>query len=158
MVKYIRLGDLDYNSTADNSSYQDFNISQIFKHPNYTYPVNYNDIALLKLDKPAIFDEFVQPACLHVEKQFNSSSNAFVVAGWGNTDFVSDKNTFLRKAIVDVFPYDDCKERFSNDSKKLPRGIVEDLHICAGSEVHVNNTCQVFWFLYLFSFVLYYFA
>ena len=36
---------------------QDFNVAKIIKHPSYHSPIRFsNDIALLKLDKPAILN------------------------------------------------------------------------------------------------------
>lgn len=145
VVKYVRLGDLDYNSNNDESVYQEFNVSKIFKHPNYSFPVVYNDIALLKLNKPARFDVFVQPACLHTEKLINYSTAELVVAGWGKTEALADKgSSHLRKAVVQLFSDDICKDIYKNDSRRLFRGIDADLQLCAGSEVDESNTCKVF--------------
>lgn len=143
-VRYVRLGELDYEVFSAFNPHQDFNISSIFKHPNYTYPATYNDIALLKLNKPATFDEFVQPACLHTDKQINSSNAELVIAGWGKTEaFAAGGSSRLRKATVELFSHDDCSKVYGKDRRKLGKGIVEELQFCAGSNVDESNTCQV---------------
>lgn len=143
-MRYVRLGDLDYSTNKDNASYQDFNVSKALKHPNYTYPFTYHDIALLKLDRPAIFDDFVRPACLHTKKDIDASNAELVVAGWGKTQALADEgSSSLRKAAVAIFPYDVCSQVYLQDRKKLNKGIVEEFQICAGSYVDENNTCEV---------------
>lgn len=64
-VKYIRVGELDYRSTTDSAEPQDFTVTQVIKHPQWKPPLQYNDIMLLKMNKPAKFGIFVRPICLH---------------------------------------------------------------------------------------------
>lgn len=144
-VKYVRVGDLNYKTDDDRSRYQDFNVSQIFKHPNYSSPVTYHDIALLQLDKPAVFDEYVQPACLHTEKHINFTDGNLLVTGWGKTEALAPEGSpHLRKAIVQPFAHSVCSEIYLKDPKRLQNGIVDDLQLCAGSRVDESNTCEVF--------------
>lgn len=50
----IRVGDLDLKRTDDGASPQDFNIKNIFTHPNYQIEFKYHDIALFELDRNAM--------------------------------------------------------------------------------------------------------
>lgn len=138
------MGELDYTIITNATLYQDFNVSKIFKHPNYTYPSTYNDIALLQLDRPAVFDEFVGPACLHTEKEINTTNGELVVTGWGKTEAFAEKGSSqLRKANVEPFSHNDCNEVYKKDSRKLSNGIDHELQFCAGSYTDESNTCQV---------------
>ena len=56
------------------------------KYSNEAYGVEYNDLAILKLETPLVFDHHVQPACL--PDPSTSSENIedmAVVSGWGKT-------------------------------------------------------------------------
>ncbi|XP_053681639.1 serine protease 7-like [Sabethes cyaneus] len=63
---------------------QDIAIEQIIKHPNNNDPGLANDIALIKLRKPAnVSSEFVRPICVPVEKDFPLSENALLyISAW----------------------------------------------------------------------------
>jgi hypothetical protein len=45
----VRLGDVDLNSAEDDHFVQQFYVYRIFKHPEYNYDTNENDIALIQL-------------------------------------------------------------------------------------------------------------
>lgn len=66
-MKFIRLGELNL-ATLNDADPQDFYVAEIFKHPDYVPPSRYNDIALLKMDRPTRFNELIRPACLQVAK------------------------------------------------------------------------------------------
>eukprot|EP00795_Rhopilema_esculentum_P002362 gene2362-18002_t len=57
-----RVGEHDRRSNDGNE--QDIQVSRIFKHPSYSRRVINNDIALLKLSKPAKYGKYVSPVCL----------------------------------------------------------------------------------------------
>lgn len=134
---------MDYTTDNDNSQYQDFNVSKVFKHPNYTFSSTYNDIALLKLNRPVIFNEFVQPACLHSSKEFNYFGDKFVIAGWGEAKSLANEgSSHLKKAYVTVLPHNICSEAYPK-SRRLHNGIVEELQLCAGSYDDETDTCGV---------------
>lgn len=86
----------------------------------------------------------MRPACVHTEKEIDLHDGSLLVAGWGKTEHLADKgNARLKKAGVELFSHEACSEVYEKGSRKLERGIVEDLQVCAGSKVDVNDTCQV---------------
>lgn len=140
----MRLGDLDYSTDSDNTRYQDFTISETIKHPNYSYVSSYNDIALLKLHIPAIFDDYVKPACLQTKNDIEFYAGALMVAGWGATQYNENVGSpQLRKAAVEVFTQESCSNIYPKAPRGLNMGIVEELQICAGSYIDESNTCKV---------------
>lgn len=148
-MKYVRLGDLDYKTDTDNTTYQDFTITKIIRHPNYTYTNSYNDIALLELDRAAVFGDFVRPACLQTETMVNDNNGVFMVAGWGATQYNgASGSSQLRKAAVEIVPPDTCRDVYPVVSRTLNRGIVDELQICAGTYNDEGSTCKVFVFTF----------
>lgn len=143
-IKYVRLGDLDYAIDSDESQNQDFNVSEIISHPNYKYPLPYHDIALLKLNKPVILNDYVKPVCLHTEKGINVTDGDLVVAGWGKTEYLAPEgSSHLRRAKVELVPLESCSEFYPKAERTLKMGIVDDWQVCAGSNIDESNTCQV---------------
>lgn len=142
-MKYIRLGNFHSTTNENGSHYQYFNISETFGHPNFTKRSFYNDIALLKLNKPAIFNEFVGPVCLNTEKNINFSSAYLVSAGRKLRHDAKDssENSFrLSKTRVALFSREDCSMVYSAYLRGRDRRIDEKSHICAGS---YNNTTYI---------------
>lgn len=127
-------------STTDDARPQDFCVSTKFLHPNYSRSSHYHDLALLKLDKRATFDEYVKPVCLNIE---NFIPQGLIVTGWGNTAFFGESSSHLLEAPVYTIDNKQCKATYSNVSKKkLRNGIVESLQICAGHP-EGKDTCPV---------------
>lgn len=79
----VRLGEVDFD-TPDESETQDRNIAELTPHPDYIADQKYNDLALLKLDKPVKFTAFVRPACLHTSKKIAPIA---IATGFGKTSF-----------------------------------------------------------------------
>ena len=64
---------------------QEREVIEAIKHPDYKLPSKYNDIALLKLDKPLELNADVRPACLETEPQ---PPGKFAIAtGFGKTSY-----------------------------------------------------------------------
>lgn len=139
-AKWVRLGDLDLKTITDDAKPQNFIVSKAFKYPSYKRTSHYHDIALLKLHKKAIFDDYVQPACLH-----NGYLNpaGLSVAGWGKTDYFGYSSSHLLQATVFLVYNKKCRATYSSVSKrKLRGGIVDTLQICAGHP-EGKDTCPV---------------
>lgn len=63
-------------------------VAERIKHPEYRPPLKYHDIALLRLDGDAVFEEgFARPACLGVEPDAESRHKKGTATGWGLTEW-----------------------------------------------------------------------
>lgn len=58
-----RVGEHVVSSTRD-GKHTDIQVEKIISHDNYSKSRHDNDIALLKLSRPATFNKFVKPVCL----------------------------------------------------------------------------------------------
>jgi hypothetical protein len=54
-------------------------------HPDYKLPARYHDIALFKLNKKVVFDAYIGPATLQVEKDFKEKTG--IATGYGRMDY-----------------------------------------------------------------------
>lgn len=73
-------------------------VVDVFRHPDYKPPAKYNDIALLKLDRPVDFNEYIRPACLYISNTFEV--NKTVATGWGKINFGKRVFCFTSDIIV----------------------------------------------------------
>lgn len=64
----IRAGLIHLKTDVDHL--QNIGISDRIPHPDYSAKSKYNDIALLKLNENIEFNEYVRPACLNFDNNF----------------------------------------------------------------------------------------
>ncbi|XP_032874735.1 transmembrane protease serine 9-like [Amblyraja radiata] len=63
-------------------------IRRIMTHPNYSIPRNFNnDIAVLELSSPLIFNDFIQPICLPPSSKVFPPGERCTITGWGTLAF-----------------------------------------------------------------------
>lgn len=138
----MRIGDLELDTDRDDAQPQEFTISQKIRHPEYKPPSQYNDIALLQLNKAANLNTYARPACLYIKP---SMSATFAVAsGWGKIGFTDDISKKLLKVTLEFFPQAECNNSYrKNIGNRLQYGIVEESQVCAGSHTEKKDTCQV---------------
>lgn len=73
-------------------------------HPKYRRSQNYNDIALVSLEKPLSISETVKPVCLQTEPLQESSSNSntsFMAIGFGATENEVRSDILLKSANLE---------------------------------------------------------
>ncbi|XP_025835354.1 serine protease snake-like, partial [Agrilus planipennis] len=138
--KFVLIGDLNINRTDDDARPQLFNVKEKIYHPNYRPPSSYNDIALIKLDKPAILNTYVRPACLYTDPEIRTTKA--LATGWGKIGFTKATSPDLLKVALEIFTYDRCRQAYKNLQLKLPNGIQERSQVCWGSQTEEKDTCR----------------
>lgn len=140
-INWVRLGDLNIKNSND-ATVQNFAITTRIRHPDYKPPVQYHDIALVKLDRPAVFSDYVKPICLYTSKELTGAVP--VATGWGRTQYGGQSSDLLKKVELDLYSIEDCRTTYASVSqKRLPKGIVDETQICAGGVNEEKDTCQV---------------
>lgn len=139
-VKYIRLADLDYETEDDDAHVSQFDVNEIFVHPNWKRQSYYNDIALIRMNGKAEFNQYIQPACL---PQWDTVMSEKVVAtGWGATSSSSIRRSNLQKVPLNLVSFHDCKLTYPANRKVL-NGLLNRTQFCAGSKTGERDTCVV---------------
>lgn len=123
-------------------------VKAIYLHPEYKESENKvadnklhsippdNDVALLQLETPAIFDNFVSPICLLPQgAQFPAGKECYVT-GWGHTQWRGTKPDILREAKVKLVHEDTC------NAEKSYGGAIHNRALCAGFEEGGVDACQ----------------
>jgi Trypsin len=123
----VRLGEWDTSTEHDCDSnnspevkdcvdqrVQDITIEKIIQHDGFIKTAAYvhNDIALLRLNRPAVFNKYVQPICLpRSEKLLTAQldNSSVQVAGWGFfKNFTESK--IKMKSSMKVMPTAQCNQ------------------------------------------------
>ncbi|XP_057319392.1 serine protease snake-like isoform X2 [Microplitis mediator] len=130
------------NSKNPRPSMQERDVIERITHPDYKLPLRYNDIALIKLEKPVDLNAEVRPACLETEEILKEKK--FIASGFGKTAYEAETGSDdLMKVTLDKIETDECKEKFKSElgSKQMPEGLKETM-ICAGVMEGGKDTCQ----------------
>ncbi|XP_037088976.1 phenoloxidase-activating factor 3-like [Pollicipes pollicipes] len=111
---------------------QDFTPVEVLPHPDYSKPNRYwNDIALLRLDRPVSKNAGVSPICLpfgEARTRDYTGSNMWV-AGFGLTEAFGDSSNVLMELRVPVVSNQRCAAVFRRQQARIgPK------QICAGAE------------------------
>lgn len=77
----VKLGAHDLNKGDQNVVVR--NVKQIFVHPDYDEETVANDISLVQLSEPVIFNERIQPICLPKPNEVFKAKTNCIAAGWG---------------------------------------------------------------------------
>jgi len=75
----VRLGEYDFN-IKNETKFVDHRVTDIRMHPDYDETTHVNDIAIMKLKKPAKYSSIIRPICLP-EKNMEVYNKNAVVAG-----------------------------------------------------------------------------
>ncbi|EDV42198.1 uncharacterized protein Dana_GF17862 [Drosophila ananassae] len=99
-----------------------YTVEEHWIHCNYNSPSYYNDIALIRLNEPIVFNEVTQPAPLPTEPLANGTT--LLLTGWGSTELWGDTPDILQKAYLTHVDYPTCQAMMSNDPMNGP------CHVC----------------------------
>ena len=129
---FVKIGD-------DDSDPQTFRVSRVIAYPEYRYPRQYHDIALVEVDRGIRFDNYFGPAC--VNSRTITGNNSVIATGWGSTSLFEDNSDVLMKVNLELFKFDECHPKYER-SRFLEIGLIEDQHLCAGSRNEQKDTCE----------------
>uniref|UniRef100_A0A6B2ELD2 Putative trypsin-like serine protease n=1 Tax=Phlebotomus kandelakii TaxID=1109342 RepID=A0A6B2ELD2_9DIPT len=140
----VRLGKVTLKTNDDTATPQDIPISQIFNHPDYKRSRNYNDIAVIRLARPAEMNENVKPACLYTDLDDVSDNVPLIVTGWGSTSVERrERSGVLLKTNLTSVPLDRCNRTFSDlpPTRHLPN-LLDEGQLCAFDVTRKNDACE----------------
>lgn len=128
----VRLGEYDFTKATDNNP-SDFDVVDIRMHVDYDKNTQENDIALLKLDRPSTFNQFVWPICLPPAGNSFERDQGYVI-GWGTIYAGGPVSTILQEVIVPVWSQNDCNGAYP--------GKIKSTMMCAGAKAGGKDSCQ----------------
>lgn len=101
------------------------------------------DIALMKLDKPFVLNEYVSTASLPYPDQ-KHEGNA-ILTGWGSISRTrqSESPEVLQAANLPLLSYEECKEALDNRLEKEGRNPLHPTNVCTGPLDGTASACKV---------------
>ncbi|KAK3747290.1 hypothetical protein QZH41_010827, partial [Actinostola sp. cb2023] len=130
---HIRMGAHKRTSTVGTE--QDFKVSKIIKHSSYQSHKSYShDIALLKLDRPALLDKYTNIVCLPESIPDVSAGSGCWITGCGTLSSGGSQPETLQQASVPIVHQDTCMKSYPNE--------IDDTMICAGLQQGGIDACQ----------------
>ncbi|XP_044625141.1 vitamin K-dependent protein C isoform X1 [Equus asinus] len=133
----VRLGEYDLRRRENGEV--DLDIQEVIMHPNYSKSSSDNDIALLRLARPATLSQTIVPICLPdsglSERELTQAGQETVVTGWGYRSETKRNRTFVLNFIkVPVVPHSECVRTMHN--------LVSENMLCAGILGDTRDACE----------------
>ncbi|KAJ0172183.1 hypothetical protein K1T71_012156 [Dendrolimus kikuchii] len=128
----VRLGEYDLTRSNDSRSYN-FRVIEIRRHEKYDSKTYYNDVAILKLHRPAVFNTYVWPICLPPPGMQMTNETAIVI-GWGVQFIGGPKSNVLMEVSVPIWDHQKCKDAYVER--------VSAVNICAAGYEGEKDACQ----------------
>ncbi|CAI9616659.1 unnamed protein product, partial [Staurois parvus] len=134
---YVRLGEYDRRTLEDTE--QQIAVTRLIIHPKFDPATVNNDIALMRLAQPAVYDKYVLPICLPSyglsEKNLTVEGTETIVTGWGFQDQSHRNRTMILSYIqVPIVSSNICSEVMS--------ARVTDNMLCAGILGDIQDACS----------------
>ncbi|XP_062977533.1 transmembrane protease serine 12-like [Elgaria multicarinata webbii] len=111
-------------------------VRAITVHTWYNRETYENDVALFKLSKPIIYNDYIQPICLPDKSLRLTKDTECYIAGWGMQREDGTGTLQLQEAKIRIIPLDICN-RYD-----WYGGSVSSNNLCAGSETGRVDSCQ----------------
>jgi enterokinase len=108
-------------------------VTKVIMHPSYSPTYWRNDIALMKLDTPITYSNYIVPACIP------SSSASFpgkqsIATGWGTTSSGGSVSRYLMQVQMPFLTDARCKQKYAQADIATM--------VCAGETGQNKDTCQ----------------
>ncbi|XP_064074322.1 trypsin, alkaline C-like [Vanessa tameamea] len=137
----VRLG-----SSLSRFGGQLYRVENWVKHPGYSWPKLYHDIAILKLASPAIMSNRVALARIAGPNYIVADNTTVTAAGWGVLEFGGEPPEILQHVDIKKVNHDICRENYAELQSSLGELEVPNVTsemVCAGIlDVGGKNTCQ----------------
>ncbi|KAB7504011.1 Trypsin-1 [Armadillidium nasatum] len=124
----------DWVLSKNDGTEQERKIVAQIKHEDFSKTTFENDIALLKVDHPFHFNEYVGPVALPTQGQV--TEGFCNVTGWGTTEFLGSQSDILQVVTIPVISDEKCRKYYYGEND------VADSMICAGFPEGGKDSCQ----------------
>ncbi|KAL3285736.1 hypothetical protein HHI36_000263 [Cryptolaemus montrouzieri] len=99
-------------SPCTDTRIQEVKVKSVIKHSEFSTVTGYADIALLKLERPVKYTDWVRPVCLS-RKVVNDIGQKAIVAGWGMENYITrERPSGLKELTMEIIAGKVCKTSF----------------------------------------------
>ncbi|XP_043996530.1 enteropeptidase [Gambusia affinis] len=110
-------------------------VDQIVIHREYDRLTKHDDIAMMRLQQPINFTQWVQPVCLAAEGQNFAAGRRCFIAGWGREAEAGSLPDVLQEAALPLVEQTQCQ-------LLLPEYTITSSILCAGYPEGGVDSCQ----------------
>ncbi|KAM4632608.1 serine protease 27-like [Discoglossus pictus] len=114
-------------------------------HPKYKGEATSGDLALVELDAPVTYNNYILPICVPSSDQELPSGKMCWVAGWGNVknDVKLSPPYTMQEVDLPIINTSACNDMYL-ETYKLDKGVkfIEDDMLCAGYKEGQKDSCQ----------------
>ncbi|KAL9697334.1 hypothetical protein quinque_000775 [Culex quinquefasciatus] len=125
----------------DLDNMQESTLKRFIPHPDYKPPSKYNDIALIEVDQPFKYDDYVNAACLFTSLDDLQPSRLLVASGWGLTE-AETRSDVLLKVNLTTEPLKQCDQEYRTavgpQSTKLANGVIASQYCTIGARIETG--------------------
>jgi len=108
----------DFQRDVKENGEQVISIEKITVHQSYG-DLYENDIAILKLQKPANFNSQVGPICLPQKNKAISTKSKCIALGWGANQYSAPKADFLKTMKISLVSQKTCEKKNTHRGKTI---------------------------------------
>jgi prostatin (serine protease 8) len=125
---------------GDVNQWQEANVVERIVHPDYQGGVNPNDIALLRLATPLVFNDLVKPIGLPTAGAI--PEGATVLSGWGSTStgIIANYPNHLQTVDMEIIPIPECGDALTSVLGS-PEPLA-DTNVCTGPLTGAISACS----------------
>lgn len=148
-VSFVRVGETDLSTPIDCKStsaadcaelYQDIPVARFIRHKRYSVSKKKNDIALIKLTKPAKLNHNVRPICLPLQEMLpRTLPRKMTVSGWGYIEGQNVTSNELRFAHLPTVDLEQCQQYIDQLHDVYT---VDESQVCAGGGSDGADNCE----------------
>lgn len=125
-VQHLRVKLGDHNIKDNDRTSVEVRVKRIIRHIGFSSKTLHNDIAILTMEHPVEFNDYISPICLAAgSNQYTYQS--VTVAGWGTLTDRGRQPNELMKVDVEVWTNDKCSTSYAGNA---PGGITSHM-LCA---------------------------
>ncbi|XP_015742837.2 serine protease 27-like [Python bivittatus] len=120
-------------------------VKRVISHPDYSGDGSSGDIALVELNSPVHFTDYILPVCLPASSAKFVAGTECWVTGWGHTMSSEDlaPPKILQAVEVPIIERDTCNDLYNRSRNyQLETDLVKADMICAGYEEGGKDACQ----------------
>ncbi|CAG2208652.1 CORIN [Mytilus edulis] len=113
----------------------------LYPHPKYNPITVDNDIALIELDEPVYFNDYLRPICLPDPTHVTPAGTRCYAVGWGRKDeTATDYERALKEVTLNIENWDSCNNAIENSPVKSSYKLTDNMICASGGPAH--DACQ----------------
>nr|XP_031836002.1 serine protease filzig [Nomia melanderi] len=131
-------GEYDLSGELEDKRSMTRNVRRVIVNRGYDPATFENDLALLELESPIVFDDHIVPICMP-EDGIDYTGRMATVTGWGRLKYNGGVPSTLQEVQVPIIKNSVCQEMFQTAGHSK---LILDSFLCAGYATGQKDSCE----------------